>query len=85
MKKEDVIQKMNELVNGTDTRNPLSEEILRLTKKALDSGALDVESYDNTFKLPKIILSAALFQLYREYFPDDRAGMKETRNLRYFI
>lgn len=54
-------------------------------KKALNCGAVDVESYDDDYELPKIILHAVMKSMVDETMPLYPANRKESNNLYQFL
>lgn len=54
-------------------------------KKALNCGAVDVESYDSDYELPKIILHAVMKTMVDETQPLTTANRKESNNLYQFL
>jgi hypothetical protein len=54
-------------------------------EKVLKSGALDLDSYDNDFRLPKVIMCAMLQRLSDQWAPFDKQLKKDVANLKYFI
>ena len=79
MTNDQVIKKVEELLPQ------INELILEKTKKALNSGALDVESYENNFVLPKIILSAIGEEIKWQFKPLNQAALKARDNLVSFL
>lgn len=64
-----------------DTINFIRKESDRL----FDCGAIDTESYEDNFILPKIVLTVALENLTKQIaLPDNKEYKKEIKNLRYF-
>ena len=54
-------------------------------KKALNCGAVDVESYDDDYELPKIILHAVLKSIVNEIGAFRADNIKESNNLYQFL
>lgn len=50
-----------------------------------NSGALDLEKYDDDYELPKIILCAMLKEMSYQYAPNSDAGRKEVKNIGLFF
>jgi chlorite dismutase len=53
-------------------------------KDLLNSGAIDLEKYENDFRLPKIILSVVLKEASYQYEPLNHMDKKTARNLEHF-
>lgn len=66
----------------------LKESVARdldgLFTKALRSGALDVDSYDNPVMLAKVIMKAALIDEAEQFAVTDKMK-KDVRNLKHFL
>jgi hypothetical protein len=62
-----------------DVQKSLVQEINYL----LESGALNPAQYENDFRLPKIVLYAAIMRIADNYspLPHDTKGKKESNNL----
>lgn len=58
----------------------IDKETLRL----FDSGAINKNSYEDDYVLPKIILTTTLKNLSFQYFPLTSEGKKEALNLERF-
>jgi len=52
--------------------------------RLFQSGAVDVDSFQDDMRLPKIILCAALHNEAEQYRPRDKKLLKELRNLTRF-
>ena len=71
--------------------NELKRESLKaMTKKAekaLKSGAIDLKSYEDDFRLPKVVMTAICENLASNvgWKPHDKKLLNELKNLRYFI
>lgn len=50
-------------------------------KKAINSGAIDLDAYDNNFELPKIVLGALLRNEVFQYKMHTDEGRKAVDNL----
>lgn len=80
---------------NTHVRSMIDEVNKHMKEKLkilLDSGAIDIESYDtenNPMVLPKCIISALLESEIQQYSGRgtsfEKSNKKEVRNLRYFI
>lgn len=67
-------------------RNPPNGEIERLFKKALQSGALDIENeLPDDYRLPKIIYYTILCTMAEEWKPLIEENRKEAENLKRFL
>lgn len=58
----------------------LKKEAMRL----YDSGGVDPDQYGNTYRLPNILMSAALENLKSSYLSRDPKDRKTVANLRFF-
>ena len=58
--------------------------LLRRTKTLLESGAIDFAAYQDNYRLPGILLCAAIENLLYERSPVDKKDRKEVRNLSLF-
>ncbi len=54
-------------------------------QKALSSGALDLDSYEDNYLLPKIIMCAVHGEMEWQYMPLTKEGKKEAKNLKAFL
>lgn len=72
--------RVEELISNPEFRRFLDKEVERLFK----SGALDTESADDDFRLPRLILCVALENLSRKYSPLSPDGKRIVQNLRHF-
>ena len=77
--KETTEQKTNELLDQ------VVEMAKSKIKKALNCGAVDVESYDDDYELPKIILHAVMKSMADETRPFCADNIKESNNLYQFL
>lgn len=90
MNTEDKKAKIKSLV--TDLLNTAHEEMIKNIDKALNSGAVDVDDWDENFKpmiLPKIIYTAIVIKASKDYEGKgtsyEKWVKKEVNNLLYFI
>lgn len=62
------------------------EQIIIEAERLLKSGGVDLESYDDNFVLPKIVLVAAMHKASRQWSPLswDKASQKTLKNLSHF-
>ena len=63
----------------------ISEQLKTDSLRAIMSGALDIDSYNDDYALPKIILSACLQNACLSVEPLSKSGKKEVKNLLNFI
>lgn len=63
-----------------DISKYIDEETLRL----FDSGAINKNSYEDDYQLPKIVLTVALKSLSFQYLPLTPEGKREVLNLERF-
>jgi len=63
----------------------LIEDVVKIyqdkIKKAFDSGAFDVEDYDNNFLLPKTIICAISKEIERQFEPPMTKDKKMVNNI----
>jgi hypothetical protein len=76
--KESVLQKVDEQLPE------LTKWILDKVKYYLNSGAIDIESYEDNYLLPKILLSAIGNDMARQYMPYGDKDKRTVRDLGYF-
>ena len=62
----------------------LVEGIRKDCNRLWETGAIATEQYENNYLLPKIILTVAIENQIRQYYPLSNEGKKEVRNLRHF-
>ena len=75
----EAIEKIEEMIN-TD-----KDKLIQTCKRLLDSGAVDVQGAENNYRLPKIILSAALHYEAAQYAPlGNSKDRKILNNLKHF-
>ena len=79
MTKTQFRKKMNEL------KRQNTEYINGRIEKALNSGAVDLSSYEDDFRLPKTVMCAICYDLAYNWEPFDKALKKEVKNLRCFL
>lgn len=75
---EQILGRIDELF--LDVYPSLQKEL----KQLIRSGAVDLESADDNFRLPKILLSAALLRVAAQYEPLNPDDKKLMRNLKFF-
>lgn len=78
MTKKDFKSKTKELI--TLVKEDLLKESLRL----FDSGAINIKEYQNDFRLPKIILNAALDKSMNDWRPLTKESNEAIENLKHF-
>ena len=59
----------------------LPQDVVQLAKKIRESGAIDLDSYENNYLLPKIVLCAALRHLSGEFEPFEESARAEVVRL----
>ncbi len=59
--------------------------MMHKAEKALSSGCVDLESYEDNFLLPKIIFTALLSDVSEDYMPYGVDARKEVKNVSKFI
>ncbi len=52
---------------------------------ALNSGCIDLESYENNYVLPRIIVEAVLKDVYESNLPPTKEWRKEVDNIYKFL
>ena len=62
----------------------LSKAVEKEVDRLLDSQALPFQNYENTFELPKTVLSVALENLSYQYSPFSKELKKIANNLKHF-
>lgn len=60
-------------------------DIQKCVDKIIDSGCIDINNWDDDFRLPKIVLSVSLKELAFQYEPVDKSDKNEVSNIRLFI
>jgi len=60
------------------------EGLQNKAKELVASGAVDIESYEDNFLLPKIILAASLTDEAYQWTPPDKGGKAIVRKLAHF-
>lgn len=78
MTKTQFKEKFSELIEG------LEPYIQKKAKELLGSGAIDLKSYGDDFRLPKIILQAALKDAAENFRTPHPLDKKEVENLSHF-
>ena len=78
MKKAECLTKIREMLK--DVRGSAIAKADHLLK----SGAINLDSYENNYLLPKIILTVVLEDIAGAYAPLTRKSKADVRNLRHF-
>lgn len=79
-KKKILIENTTELVNAA------TKYMLETIESACNCGAIDIESYDGTYRLPKKILSALCKQAsYRYFTPRNDDDEEDVENIFFCI
>jgi hypothetical protein len=65
----------------------IKEEIMNRINKVINQGAIDLEAYENDFRLPKTLMHCALESLAWQYKPLtwDKMSQKEVKNIKIFM
>lgn len=79
MTKEDARNKAIEITNN------FFQIIRRKIDSALNSGCIDLDSYDNDYILPRIIVEATLKDVYERNLPPKKEWRKEVENIYRFL
>jgi hypothetical protein len=79
MKKEQLEQKTNEVLGLA------FESVHHKIKKAIDSGAINIEVYEDNYLLSKIIICAVLSNVSNMYKPIKKKDITEVNNLKKFL
>lgn len=75
---EQIVDRVSELF--VDIEASVRKEL----KSLVSSGAVDLESADDNFRLPKILLSAALLRVAAQYEPLSPSDKALMWNLKHF-
>ena len=65
-------------------KRDINRYVDRETVRLFESGAINKDSYEDDYQLPKIILAAALKNLAFQYLPLTPEGKREVLNLERF-
>lgn len=79
MTKQQALDKIDKMI-AEYYPHKLREECARL----LESGGVDLEAYENDFRLPKIVLSTALKNEAWQFKPHTKEDQKAAKNLEVF-
>lgn len=69
----------------SELRNNLKYEIDASIVTILKSGAIDLEQYENNFRLPKIVMTAIMLEMAYQYEPLGKKDNKEVKNIGLFL
>lgn len=78
MKKNQVIAKYRRM------KKELHAGIDKEVERLLNSGGIDPEKFENNFRLPKILLCAALHHQVFQYQPNTKEDRSDVTNLTHF-
>jgi len=83
MNRQDAISKTNEMI---DCQDGAIDFIKKEVERLLSVGAVDLDDYENNYKLPKVILITALRNCASQYLPpkDNKPLHKEIKNLSHY-
>lgn len=79
MTEQEFLSKVQELLPE------LNELIMKKAQRAIDSGALDLASYENNYLAPKIFMSAMGNEIAWQYRPLEKHNIKASKNLSLFL
>lgn len=79
MTRDQFVVKHHELVSEN-----LLEDVHKEVARLIDSGAIDLESYENDYVAPKLVLAQALKNVAESYAPLFNQHKKELANLSKF-
>lgn len=80
MTKEQFTARYQELLNNCD----FMEFFNKYAKDILSSGAIDLDRYEDNYRLPKMVLCVALKAASWQYTPLNESDKKTVRNLEHF-
>ena len=79
------MQSKSQFQTKVDSMLPeLMEAIRREATRLFESGAVDKESHEDDFFLPKVVLTVAIENQVHQYMPLSPDGKAEVKNLRHF-
>lgn len=58
---------------------------LKRVEKIITSGAIDLDSWEDDFRLPKICMSAICKEMSNQWMPFGDSDKKEVENLGHFL
>lgn len=70
---------------AVEIADDLFQQVKSKIDSALNSGSIDLESYENNYLLPKIIAEAALRDVYERNLPPTKKWRKEVNNIYKFL
>lgn len=73
-----VMTRIHEMLSKSHTK------IIEESERLLKSGGVNLESYDDDYLLPKIILYVALKNQAEQWKPFDKNALKDAKNLEHF-
>jgi len=79
-----MITKYETLIRIKEMLPDIMTGVLKQAEHLLDSGAIDIDDYNKDYVLPKIILTACLYDLAYSYKPYNKDDIKTVNNLRKF-
>lgn len=59
----------------------LKEAMIKDAEKLMDSGSINLSEYENSYLLPKILMSSILLRQKWQYMPFDKEGQKIAKKL----
>jgi len=68
-----------------ELKKEVSKFIDERIEKALNSGCLPLESYDNDFMLPKAFISACGNEIKYQFMPFSKEAQKDEKNIELFL
>jgi hypothetical protein len=80
MTKQQFQAKFQDLIDSDD----FTTFINKRAKELLNSGAVDLDTFDDDYQLPKIVLCAVLKDLTWQYMPLTQESKKLVKNLERF-
>jgi hypothetical protein len=80
MTREQFTAKFQELLDSPDFMGFINKK----AKDILSSGAIDLEDYENDYRLPKIVLCAVLHDMVWQYEPFNDKDKRTVKNLEHF-
>lgn len=76
--KDECLEKINEMLPI------IRDNIMSKSVEALNSGAIDFQSFDKDYVLPKAIVCVVLESITSGYMPFSKDGKEVVKNLRNF-
>jgi hypothetical protein len=81
--REQVLMKIVELERDGEAEG-LYGQIAAEVRRLLDSGAIDLDDYNNDFRLPKLLYHTALLRVAESYIPLNNQDRATVKNLAHF-